>query len=512
MRKTIVLSIIGAFIFTSTFSFAGDKNNAPVTGTAEDFNLSNYILGPGDKLEIKVYRNEELDFTQQIDSSGKIGYPLLGDLQVAGLTPFTLKKKLVNGLSKFFKDPQVMINVTAYQSNTITVIGNVNTTGVITINHQPKLLEIISRSGGFSSNADKTNVIVIRKRQSDSIVLKLNLKKALEGDNTQDILLMKNDIVYVPSDINKVIVLGEVTTPGTVVLDKEISEAPISLLEVITRAGGFGAKADRSGVVIIRKEDGDQTETKKYNIKKLLESGDLNQNVTVLKGDIVFVPKIEKRIVVMGEVTTPGTIVFETQLNIMELLSKSNGFTLNANKNNVLLIRNDKDNPQLISMDIEKALEQGDSSQNIVLQDGDIVYVPRDSKRVIVLGEVMTPGYQIYITPMTILDVISKSGGLLKTADEEKVIVVRQGAVRIINIKNILIKGDIDQNIILQNGDIVYAPMTNIAEFETVMHHVTNLFSSFTQIASPVVIWPQVKAAIQDKSNTTTVSIPLGAQ
>jgi protein involved in polysaccharide export with SLBB domain len=510
MRKILIFSIIAVFFAVGMEAAAGDKKALPQASPAEDFYLSNYILGPGDRLEIRVYRNDDLDFTQQIDSSGMISYPLLGDLRVAGLTPNELKKKLTAGLSRFLKDPQVMINLTAYQSNIITVIGNVGSPGVISIDHQPKLLEVISRSGGFTSDADKANVIVVRKKQSESMVLRQNLKKALEGDVSQDIWLMKNDVVYVPSDMNKVTVLGEVSSPGTVELEKEVGEAPMTLVEVITKAGGFSSNADKSGVVLIRKSGAGRVDTQKYDVRKFLENGHSDQNASVGKGDIVFVPKLERKIVVMGEVTNPGSVEFDRKIHVVEVLSKCGGFTSNANKNNVVLIRKGKDAPQFLSMDIEKALENGEGSQNAMLEDGDIVYVPRDSKRVIVLGEVKTPGYYTFITPITLLDAIGKSGGLLDTADTEKIVLIRQGAVQLLNVKNILQQGDINQNITLNNGDLVYAPPSSIAQFETFLSHITKVFSSVTQIYAPVILWPQFVSGLKNESNSPTFSIPVG--
>ncbi|WP_028324523.1 SLBB domain-containing protein [Desulfatirhabdium butyrativorans] len=510
MRKILILSIVGMFLAIALAAAAGNKKAMPQGNPAEDFYLSNYILGPGDKLEIRVYRNDDLDFTQQIDSSGMISYPLLGDLHVAGLTPNELKKKLTIGLSKFLKDPQVMVNLTAYQSNIITVIGNVNSPGVISIDHQPKLLEVISRSGGFTSDADKANVIVVRKKQTESSVMKLNLKKALEGDASQDIWLVKNDVVYVPSDMNKVVVLGEVSSPGSVELEKEINEAPMTLVEVITKAGGFASNADKSGVVLIRKSGADRVDTRKYDVRKFLENGNLDQNAPVGKGDIVFVPKLERKIVVMGEVTNPGVVEFDRNMHVVEVLSKCGGFTSNANKNSIMLIRKSKDTPQFMSLDIEKALEKGEGNQNALLEDGDMVYVPRDSKRVIVLGEVKTPGYYTFVTSLTLVDAIGKSGGLLDTADTEKIVLVRQGATQVLNVKSILRNGDIAQNIALQNGDLIYAPPSSIAQFETFLSHITKVFSSVTQIYAPVILWPQFVSGLKNESNSPTFSIPVG--
>lgn len=503
MKKSciILLFFVTTFLFVSKYSVAEVYKDSSAQEPISDINLSNYMLGPGDKVEIKVYRNDDLNFTLMIDPSGKISYPLLGDLQAAGLTVFELRDFITKGLSKFFNNPQVMVTLTAYQSNRITVLGGVTSPGVIPLDRQLRILEIVSRSGGFTSSSDKSNVIVIRKLQTGSTVLNLNLKKALQGDKTQDIMLMKDDIVYVPPDTNKLIVLGEVKNPGPVALDREYSESAMLLLDVIAKVGGFGSDADKTKVVIIRKDG----ELKRFNLKKVVDEGDFSQNAIVQKGDIVFVPKSEQKIIVMGEVNNPSSFVFETPITLLELLSKTGGFTSSANRNNVLLIRNDNNAPQLIAFDLQRILESGDLSQNLVLQNGDIIYIPKDNKRVIVLGEVKNPGYYSYTEPLTLMDVIGKSSGLSANADETKIIVLRKGVIKKINIHEIK-EGDFEQNITLQNGDIVYVPTTFIADVEAVLVHITNVFSTFSAILSPISLFESIKS--NNTSGSTVIVQP----
>src|SRR3989304_3642446 len=134
MKKgCIILLFITTFLFISENSVAEVYKDSSAQEPVADINLSNYMLGPGDKVEIKVYRNDDLNFTLTIDPSGKISYPLLGDVQAAGFTVFELRDYITNGLSKFFKHPQVLVNLTGYQSNKITVLGGVSTPGVISI-------------------------------------------------------------------------------------------------------------------------------------------------------------------------------------------------------------------------------------------------------------------------------------------------------------------------------------------------------------------------------------------
>lgn len=516
MKKTgIVFLFAMVFLFNHGYSFSENtiKGAIPREVVEEDINLSDFIVGPGDKVEIKVYRNDDLNSTVQIDPSGKITYPLLGDVQASGLTVFQLRDNMAKGLSRFLKDPQVVVNLTSYQSHKITVLGEVANPGLVSMDSQPTVLEVISRSGGFGANADKGNVVVIRKKQGNSTVIPLNLKKALEGDKTQDVLLKRDDIVYIPTVTNKLTVLGEVTNPGVVVLDRELNESPMTLLDAVIKVGGFGSNADKTGVVIIRK-NGDNAETRKFDIKKVLEEGDLSQNAVIQKGDIVYVPKIDQRVVVMGEVAAPGTVQLDMPIRIFEAISKVGGFSANANKNNIILIRDDKGESRLMSIDMQKALESGDISQNLLLQKGDVIYVPRDNKRIIILGEVASPGYFSYDTPLTIVDAVSKAGGFTSNANEKKVALIRKGVdkqenVKLVNLKKVFKEGDVENgSLILQNGDIVYVPTTFIADVETVLAHIRSIFSTFTSVESPVIMWPQFKDVFKGGKGTGTIVVP----
>lgn len=418
-KRIIVLLGMILLLAINGYAFAGDITDQPKQAPEKDINLSNYILGPGDKLDIKVYRNDDLSFTLQIDTTGKISYPLLGDLQASGLTVYALRDNISKGLSKFLRNPQVMVYLNSFQSSKVTILGGVTTPSVISIDRPMTIIEVISRAGGLSSSADKPNVVVIRKQQGVSTVLNLNLKRALQGDDTQNIALVRDDIVYVPTDINKVYV--------------------------------------------------------------------------------------------MGEINTQGPVQFEPPFRILELLSKAGGFTANANKTDILLIRNENGESRVMPLDLQKALENGDFTQNLMLQNGDIVYVQKDNKRIILLGEVKTPGYYNYTSnpPLTLLEaVIGRAGGLTNNANPKKLVVIRKGAMKIINFKEIVEKGALEDNIALQNGDIVYVPTTFISDVESVLGHINTIFSSLTTVASPVVLWPSVKSAIKGTDSSSTIVLP----
>jgi protein involved in polysaccharide export with SLBB domain len=280
----------------------------------------------------------------------------------------------------------------------------------------------------------------------------------------------------------------------------------MTILDVISRAGGFSLSSDKQNVVVIRKQQGVST-VLTLNLKRALQ-GDETQNIALVRDDIVYVPTDTNKVYVMGEINTQGPVQFESPFKMLELISKAGGVTVNANKTDILLIRSEGGESSVSHLNIEKALIDGDFNQNQTLQNGDIVYVQKLEKRVIVLGEVKTPGYYNYTSPLTVLDAISKAGGLTNNANEDKLVVIKKGAMKIISFKGIVKKGAIEDNIALQNGDIVYVPTTFIADVENVLGHITTIFSSFSSIASPVILLPQVKSVIKGDQTNTTIILP----
>ncbi len=83
-----------------------------------------------------------------------------------------------------------------------------------------------------------------------------------------------------------------------------------------------------------------------------------------------------QKIIVLGEVNSPGIFTLEYDINVVEAISRAGGMTNDAKLNNVLLIRREQGKPTLISLNLKKAFKEGDTSQNVQLVNGDILYLP----------------------------------------------------------------------------------------------------------------------------------------
>ncbi len=162
--------------------------------------ISEFILGVRDTIDITVYRQDDLKRSVTIDSSGKIMFPLIGDVRAAGKGVFALRDEIQEKLAKYIVDPQVTINVAEVRSQKVMVLGEVNSPGIFALDSDISVLEAISNAGGATDDAKINNVLLIRRGQDKPEVTSLNLKKLFkEGDLSQNRILQNGDIIYLPA-------------------------------------------------------------------------------------------------------------------------------------------------------------------------------------------------------------------------------------------------------------------------------------------------------------------------
>lgn len=163
------------------------------------FPTSSFILGSGDEIAINVWRHEDLKRTVQIDPSGNIYVPLAGEVEASGLTISQLREKIASGLSKYLVDPQVDINVSSLKSRKVHILGEVKSPGTFTLDQKMLAWEAISQAGGFTTDANQKEVLLVRNENGVARVAALNIHDMLKtGRIDQDIRLRSGDVIYVP--------------------------------------------------------------------------------------------------------------------------------------------------------------------------------------------------------------------------------------------------------------------------------------------------------------------------
>jgi len=158
---------------------------------------ADYLLGAGDVLTVGVWGIADLQAKELVvKPDGKIAFPLVGEVQAAGISTEELTGTLTTGLSEYLKTPQVTVNITKFHTTRVYVLGMVNKPGMYELEKQHNLLDAIGMAGSYTREAAKKRVTIIRKDQQGAPI-KVNLMNIWEkGDMTQNYALGDGDVVY----------------------------------------------------------------------------------------------------------------------------------------------------------------------------------------------------------------------------------------------------------------------------------------------------------------------------
>ncbi|MGD0323659.1 MAG: polysaccharide biosynthesis/export family protein [Terriglobia bacterium] len=174
----------------------GDQPNAPSPKHVDD----DYIIGPSDVLAINVWKDAELSRTVPVRPDGKISFPLIGELQVSGLTALKVQRMVAERLKEYISDPEVAVIVQDVKSRTFAVLGKVAKPGSYELGKPTTVLEAIAIAGGFLDFAKASKVYIIRPRgNGSSDTLHFDYKKVIKGHNPeQNVELKSGDTIIVP--------------------------------------------------------------------------------------------------------------------------------------------------------------------------------------------------------------------------------------------------------------------------------------------------------------------------
>jgi polysaccharide export outer membrane protein len=172
---------------------------APALGAPAPL-ASEYVIGPGDVLQISVWKNEALSRVVPVRPDGKISVPMLHDVQAAGLTAMQLRDKIARALAEFLPNPEVSVAVTEVHSLRVSVLGEVQKPGVLELRGRTTILEAIAMAGGFRDFASPSKITVIRiDDQGQTERIRFNYNKAISNSPEEpNLVLRSGDVIVVP--------------------------------------------------------------------------------------------------------------------------------------------------------------------------------------------------------------------------------------------------------------------------------------------------------------------------
>jgi polysaccharide biosynthesis/export protein len=229
-----------------------------------------YIVGPGDVINITVYDNDDLATKVMINGDGMIIMPLLGQVEVGGLAVPEVALKITRLLADgYLVNPQVNVFVAEYRSKKVVILGQVKNPGLIELSGAISFLELLSKAGGLTNEAGD-NATVKRSINGSSDVIVIDLISLIErGDISQNIPIQDGDTVNI-SKGGMCFVTGEVKSPGTYPCGDGTT-----VLKIIALSGGFTGKASKSGVRIVRVEGEDKQLLKGVPLDTMLKEDDV---------------------------------------------------------------------------------------------------------------------------------------------------------------------------------------------------------------------------------------------
>jgi polysaccharide export outer membrane protein len=234
--------------------------------------IHDYRMGGGDTVRIQVYQSPDLSLEARLTENGLLNYPLLGAIQLGGLTVREAEQRLELELRQglYLRQPQVMVMVTQVRAHQVNVLGQVQRPGRYALDKPGmRLSEILALAGGVTPvGAD--HVVVVGQRQGQPWQLKRDLARLLtEVDPEGDPELAQGDVIFIDRAA-QVYVYGEVQRPGTLRLERDMT-----VLQALAAAGGPTLRGTERGIKLLRNDGQGRIHTLWPEMQHALQAGDV---------------------------------------------------------------------------------------------------------------------------------------------------------------------------------------------------------------------------------------------
>jgi polysaccharide export outer membrane protein len=200
-RSTLPLILAAAVAVSGCARRAA--TSLPVDPAADSVALAGgaSTLGPGDVIEVRVYREQEISGVYQVGSEGDVVFPLCQRVVVGGLAANAAADKFRECLAAgFMRDPQVTVLVREYNSKKVFVFGEVQKPGTFIFQDGMSVVQAVTLAGGFTKTASRNSTSVTRRIRGQEVKVKVNVQDIALG-KAPNFTLEPGDIVYVPESM-----------------------------------------------------------------------------------------------------------------------------------------------------------------------------------------------------------------------------------------------------------------------------------------------------------------------
>ena len=221
--------------------------NAPAIGAVES---RAETLGPGDQVKITVFRNPDLTTETKVSEKGSVMFPLVGEVQLSGLTPEQAGRRIADALKrgKFVVNPEVTVAAMQSNSRQVSVLGNVNKPGRYPLDAATgKVTDLLALAGGISAGGSDT-ITLVTTRNGQTTKQDIDLPAIVAGDLSRNVELQPGDTIYV-GRAPMFYIYGEVQKAGAYRVEKGMT-----VMQAIALGGGLTPRGTERGIRIARKD------------------------------------------------------------------------------------------------------------------------------------------------------------------------------------------------------------------------------------------------------------------
>ncbi|MDP5200729.1 SLBB domain-containing protein [Flavobacterium sp. DG2-3] len=404
---------------TNAIIFGSELFDNPTLNFEPDLKMAtpmNYILGPGDELQVTVYGVQEYNGTLPVSVEGKISIEYVGQITVSGMTIEAATQKIKASIARVYStvrsgQSQVSVSLGKIRTIKITVVGG-KQPGNYSISSLATVYNALHLAGGPGKNGSYRNIELIR---NNKVYKNIDVYRFLvKGDQSDNIALKENDVIRIPAYSQRVTVEGEVKRPGVFEMKKGESFS-----DLLNFASGFNEFAYTASVNVIQKTG------KEFKVHDINESE--YKSYQPQSGDVFRITKIlnrfENRIKIEGAVFRPDYYSYTEGMRISDLITRAEGLKEDAYSKRARIIRLKTDlTTEIVNVNLEGALS-GDLNADIELKREDIVTVYsildfREEYKVTIDGEVKNPGEYEFFENLTLNDLVVQVGGLTGSASK----------------------------------------------------------------------------------------------
>lgn len=376
----------------------------------------NYVLGPGDELQVSVYGVQEFTASIPVTMEGKVNIQNVGQIAVSGMTIEAATQKIRGAMARVYStvnsgQSQVSVSLGRIRTIKVTLIGS-KQPGNYSVSSLATVYNALFLGGGPGKNGSYRNIELLR---NNKVYKNIDIYKFLvNGNQSDNVGLKDNDVIRIPAYTQRVTVEGQVKRPG--IFEMKTGE---TFKDLLSFASGFNEFAYTASVNVLQKT------SKDFKVKDIKESD--YGNYRPLAGDVYRVSKIlnrfENRIKIEGAVFRPDIYSFYEGMRISDLVAQADGLKEDAYTSRATIVRLKSDlTSEVTNVNLAKALS-GDSEANIPLRKEDIVTVYsildfREEYKITIDGEIKKPGIYDYHENLTLNDLLVQAGGLTGSASK----------------------------------------------------------------------------------------------